>query len=146
MGGDYPTSGTESESNMGTDIDASFKVTEAWPGPVMFAGREIASGALVGDALKALPDGNILRRTFELSYGSDTVTWSSPIYDQTAVLYAVRGLESYWDAVTIGRNTVNPDGSNAWDPSDDRDHGYLVTKMTLDKLEFFIEHLMMFEP
>ncbi len=53
-------------------------------------------------------------------------------WDQTAVLYAVRGLNGkrigFWDTAPDGYMHVNEDGSNVWRVAPDKDHSYLVRK------------------
>ena len=71
-------------------------------------------------------------------------------WDQTAVLYAVRGLNGglagYWDLRSGGRVAVADDGSNAWRDTPDQQHSYLVKRMSPDKIASVIEGFMLESP
>lgn len=67
-------------------------------------------------------------------------------WDQTAVLYAVRGLSTYWTSVTKGYNHINPDGSNQWRSTPDKDHAYLVEKQPSASMAALIDDLMLQPP
>ena len=85
MGGTF-VSGRE--FNLYSDIPATRRAVEAWPTPIVFSGFEIGQGVGTGAGLRELPATNPLRRAYELFNGlADHPSW-----DQTAVLYAVRGL------------------------------------------------------
>jgi purine nucleosidase len=96
--------------------------------------------------LKKLPAGTPVRRAYELFNGlNNRQSW-----DQTAVLYAVRGLDGrladYWDLKSKGHLQVSEDGSNVWRESPDKVHSYLVKKMPPDKIAGVIEELMLQPP
>lgn len=87
-----------------------------------------------------------MRRGYELYNGlKHRQSW-----DQTAVLYAVRGLEGgladYWEVHSQGHLEVNEDGGNAWRDSPDKEHSYLVKKMPPEKIAAIIEDLMLHSP
>jgi len=101
---------------------------------------------MTGAGLKDLPESSPVRRAYELYNGlTDRQSW-----DQTAVLYAVRGLggglDDFWDLETEGHLHVNQDGSNEWRSSPDKDHVYLVEKMSPEEVAAYIEELMMRRP
>jgi len=101
---------------------------------------------MTGANLRQAPEETPVRRAYELYNGlNNRQSW-----DQTAVLYAVRGLEGglsdYWHLKTEGYLHVNQDGSNVWRTSPDKDHAYLVRKMDPKKIAVVIEELMLRQP
>jgi inosine-uridine nucleoside N-ribohydrolase len=155
MGGKYPAG---SESNFMVDPRATKYVVENWPTPIMFSGYEIGEELLTGQGLdEATPEDNPVRlayhlwdlqfaRRFEKDFDPETGIWPHSSYDQTAVLFAVRGLRNYWTAVSEGSNTIHTDGSNRWQVHPDKDHAYLVELMSREKLAGIIEELMIIPP
>ena len=134
MGGRYPSG---SESNFNVDPEATRTVVEEWPTPIMFSGYEIGEDVLTGSALWDAGEENPVRQAYHLwdlyfarrftpEFDPSTGIWPHSSFDQTAVLYAVRGLREYWDARTDGRNVILDDGSNSWQASPDADHAYLI--------------------
>ena len=111
MGGTF-VSGRE--FNFYSDIPAMRHAVEAWPTPIVFSGFEIGQGIGTGAGLRDLPATNPVRRAYELSNG---LTGHSS-WDQTAVLYAVRGLagklDDMWGLSSSGSVVVSADGSNQW--------------------------------
>ena len=96
-----------------------------------------------GSRAEEAPAGTPVRRAYELFNGlNNRQSW-----DQTAVLYAVRGLNGgladYWDLRSKGYLHVSEDGSNVWRESPDKAHSYLVKKMPPAKIAAVIEELML---
>ncbi len=150
MGGEYPTG---REANFLVDGPASKYLVEHWPTPIMFSGVELGQDVLTGPGLWELAVDHPVRsayhfwdlnfaRQFTPDFDPDSGIWPHSSYDQTAVLYAVRGLGDFWTAVTTGHNEVDEDGTNRWVESPDRDHSYLLPKMPNDSLAAIIEALM----
>lgn len=154
MGGRYPA-GTE--SNIAVDAEAARHVADAWPTPVTFSGYEVGEEVLTGPRLAAeTPEDNPVRvayhlwdlffaRRFTPEFDPEAGIWPHSSFDQTAVLFAVRGLRDYWTTVA-GRNTVAADGSNAWHPDPAGPHAYLVERMPREQLACLIEDLMVAPP
>ena len=143
MGGKFPEG---RGANLINDGPAAARAIADWPTPIIFSGWEIGQEILTGAGLQEKPKGTPVRRAYELYNGlNDRQSW-----DQTAVLYAVRGLEGglsdYWDLKTHGYLHVNQDGSNEWRTSPDKDHACLVRKMDPKKIAGVIEELMLREP
>ena len=143
MGGKMPEG---REANLIHDGPAAAYAIEHWPTPIVFSGWEIGQEIMTGAGLRQAPDGTPVRRAYELYNGlNDRQSW-----DQTAVLYAVRGLDGgladYWDLTSEGYLHVNQDGSNEWRTSPDKDHAYLVRKMDPKKIAAVIEELMLRQP
>ncbi|GAG15741.1 unnamed protein product, partial [marine sediment metagenome] len=140
MGGKFPEG---REANLINDGPAAAHAIANWPTPIIFSGWEIGQEIMTGAGLRKAPEGTPVRRAYELYNGlNNRQSW-----DQTAVLYAVRGLDGgladYWDLNTEGYLHVNEDGSNEWRTSPDKDHAYLIRKMDPKKIAEVIEELML---
>jgi len=143
MGGKIPEG---REANLIHDGPAAAYAIANWPTPIVFSGFEIGREIMTGAALKNVPADSPVRRGYELYNGlNHRESW-----DQTAVLYAVRGLDGgladYWDLQTEGCLHVNQDGSNEWRNSPDKAHAFLVRKMDPKKIAAVIEELMLRQP
>jgi purine nucleosidase len=143
MGGKIPEG---REANLVNDGPAAAEAIANWPTPIIFSGWEIGQEIMTGARLRAAPDNSPVRRAYELFNDlSDRQSW-----DQTAVLYAVRGLDGglddYWDLQSGGHLHVNEDGSNQWRESPDKDHAYLVRKMPPEQIAAVLEDLMLHTP
>lgn len=143
MGGKIPEG---QEANLIHDGPAAAYAIARWPTPIVFSGFEIGNKIMTGAKLRQVPTSSPVRRAYELYNGlNHRQSW-----DQTAVLYAVRGLDGgladYWDLATEGHLHVNDDGSNVWRKSPDKDHRYLVEKMAPQRIAAVIEELMLRPP
>jgi hypothetical protein len=139
MGGTF-VSGRE--FNFYVDAPATSRSVEAWPTPIVFSGFEIGQGIGTGAGLRDLAATNPVRRAYELFNGlTDRSSW-----DQTAVLYAVRGLagklDAMWDLSPSGSVVVSADGGDQWQAKPDRGHRYLIGKMPSADVARAIEALM----
>ncbi len=139
MGGRFPAG---REYNLEQDAKATIAAITNWPQPIVFSGFEIGEPIQTGAGLKATPEGNPVRRAYELYNGlNNRSSW-----DQTAALYAVRGLggglAEVWDVHTPGTNAVSPDGGNQWHDAPDGQHSYLVRKLPSEEVAKIIEQLM----
>jgi len=139
MGGKIPEG---REANLIHDGPAAAYAIANWPTPIVFSGWEIGNQIMTGAKLRNTPEKTPVRRAYQLYNGlRNRQSW-----DQTAVLYAVRGLDDYWDVVAKGHLHVNEDGSNAWRTSPDKNHAYLVRKKDPKKIAAVIEELMLRRP
>ena len=143
MGGKIPEG---REANLVHDGPAAAFAIANWPTLIVFSGWEIGQEIMTGAGLRKAPKGTPVRRAYELFNGlNHRQSW-----DQTAVLYAVRGLDGgladYWDVRTEGYLHVNPDGSNEWRTAPDKNHAYLARKMDPKKIAAVIEALMLRQP
>jgi len=143
MGGKIPAG---REANLVNDGAAAAYAIRHWPTPIVFSGFEIGKEIMTGAALNRVPETSPVRRAYQLFNGlKHRESW-----DQTAVLYAVRGLDGglddYWDLETEGYLHVNDDGSNEWRKSPDKPHAFLVRKMDPKKVAAAIEELMLRQP
>ena len=143
MGGKIPRG---REANLVHDGEAAQYAIENWPTPIIFSGFEIGVKVDTGAGLKSLPKNSPVRRGYELYNGlKDRHSW-----DQTAVLYAVRGLggglNEMWNLHQTGYCHVFPNGDNEWREQPDKQHAYLVEKLPPAKVAEVIEDLMRFQP
>ncbi|MGV3754687.1 MAG: nucleoside hydrolase [Verrucomicrobiota bacterium] len=138
-------------NNFTLDKPSSHYAVTRWPGLITFVGREVGSvpsGLQAGKRLAELPKDNIVRAAYE--YYFDGTVKDRHVADQTAVLYAVRGLRDYWDCEKRGYMDIQPDNTFLWRYEQDR-HQYLL-KRTVDgkpndrEIERVIEDLMMHAP
>jgi len=126
MGGFFPGN-SEGEWNFKQDGAAAKEAIENWPTPIMFSGAEVGSGVTTGTRLFSETDEqNPARKAYQLSV--DVGDGGRLSWDLTAVLYAARGLEPFFKAVSGGYNEVADDGVNFWKTSPNRGHAYLVKK------------------
>jgi purine nucleosidase len=143
MGGRFPEG---REANLINDGPAAAYAIQHWPTPIIFSGWEIGNEIMTGAGLRKATESSPVRRAYELYNGlKDRQSW-----DQTAVLYAVRGLDGgladYWDLRSGGRLEVAADGSNGWRDSPDRGHSYLVKKLPPHQVARVLETLMLEPP
>lgn len=139
MGGAFPQG---REWNLHRDAAAAQEAIGRWPTPIVFSGYEIGEKVLTGPALARLPERHIARRCYELYNGlQPRASW-----DQTAVLFAVRGEQGktseLWELSAEGCCLVAEDGSNTWKPSGPCRHRYLVPKAPAEQVARLIESLM----
>lgn len=142
MGGKYPAG---KEANFyRPDPASTVRVVRDFPRPIVFSGWEIGNAIQTGARLAETPKANPVRRGYALYLGGEKKTRAS--WDQTAVLYAVRGLRDYWRIETTGCCYVFEDGRNEWRDSPDKNHGYLIRRMPDSEIAGIIEDLMIRPP
>ena len=144
MGGSYPKG---KEPNFyRPDPASTVHAVGHWPAGVrvVFSGAEIGKPIQTGARLRETPAGNPVRIGYESYFRAPGRSRSS--WDQTAVLYAVRGLGDRWATETTGHCHVFPDGSNEWRPSPDKAQEYLKPKLPPNALAALIESLMLRPP
>ena len=115
MGGEYPRAGAP-EWNFALDPAAAAAVTGGWPGRTVYAGFEVGARVFVGNRVCTThPADSPVRRVFDQLYrcGNQQTEGS---WDPTAVHFAVYGAGALAPTGAGGRNTVAPDGGNAWLP------------------------------
>lgn len=134
------------EANIIHDPLPAKYAVEHWPTPIVFSGFEIGRDMLTGGALKSLPTSSPVRRAYELFNGIQPHN----SYDQTAALYAIRGLDGgldhLWDLHTTGYCHIDEKGANTWRESPNKDHAYLVEKAPKEEVAAVIEAFMLHEP
>lgn len=141
MGGAYPNGVWE--FNFGVDAASAGYVVDNWPTNMTFSGFEIGYNIMTGALLSSeTPESNPVRMAYQLHTSGE----SNYSFDQTSMLYAVRGKSWYWQTVATGRNQVNNIGGNRWQYLNDLDHNFLHPKATDYELEVEIENLMVKPP
>jgi hypothetical protein len=148
MGGKFPNGlfpDGGGEYNVGYDTFASVRAINDWPTPVVFSGFEIGASIKTGAGLRDLPEESPVRAAYRLFNGlEDRESW-----DQTAVLYAVRGARDYWTESAPGQNLMHarvPQGYNEWLAAPRGRHRHLLEKMPPRDLARLIEDLMLQPP
>jgi inosine-uridine nucleoside N-ribohydrolase len=144
MGGKFPDGrfpDGDGEYNLKIDPVASMRAMNDWPTPVVFSGFEIGQQVLTGKGLAGLPETNPVRAAY-LHFNGLTHRQS---WDQTAVLYAVRGARDYWTESEPGLALMHAPGRlgyNEWIPTPRKSHRYLIAKMPPADMARIIEELM----
>jgi len=149
MGGKFPDGlwpDGGSEYNIGYDTYASMRVAGDWPTPAVFSGFEIGANLKTGARLRQLPQDSPVREAYRRFNGlEDRESW-----DQSAVLYAVRGARDYWHESEPGLVLVHARAGgqayNQWLPHPGARHRYLLESMPPAALSQVIEDLMLQPP
>lgn len=147
MGGVFPAGhfdNGEGEYNLKITPAATQHAINHWPTPVVFSGYEIGEPVQTGAGLERTADSSPVRRGYALYNGlGDRNSW-----DQTAVLYAVRGAGGRWDLSPTGVCHVPKDsqGCHYWREDPAGKHRYLIEKMPPEDIAAEIEALMTAEP
>ena len=130
------------EFNLVSDGPAAAYAISHWPTPIVFSGHEIGNAIMTGPGLKKVGAATPVHRAFELYNG--LALRSS--FDQTAVLYAVRGLDgglaNLWSLQSHGYLDVANDGSDVWRNAPKSQQAYLVEKAPAVNVAKVIENLM----
>lgn len=141
--GKFPDGG--GEYNVMWDTIASVRAINDWPTPIVFSGFEIGVRLKSGARLAETPESNPVRAAYLHYHGlKDRESW-----DQSAVLFAVRGARDYWDLSEPGLCLMHArvsHGYNEWIPTPRKEHRYLLEKMPVDQLSRVIEDLMIAPP
>lgn len=106
--------------------------------PITFSGFEIGNKIKTGKVFNRLDENSPLYQGF--MHFSKNAPWvkenykgeilDNASYDQTAVLYAVRGgLGTYWDKVENGHCEIDENGDNRWVEGEKTNHSYLILKL-----------------
>jgi purine nucleosidase len=144
MGGKFPNGrfdDGEGEYNLRVDRAAALRVMNDWPTPAVFSGFEIGDRVKTGKALRSSPGTSPVRAAYLHFNGlTDRESW-----DQTAVLYAVRGAGAYWTESEPGLALMHvglTTGYNEWIPTSRKAHRYLIEKAPPAEVARVIEELM----
>ena len=141
MGAEYPKG---EEWNIKLSPDASKLVAEKWPTTVVYSGFEIGVAIMTGERLVTeTPEHSPVRMAFATNPDLDAKK-NRHSWDQTAVLFAVRGLKDYW---TIGSGTIQiaDDGKNSW-VAGGKTRKYLIAKKPVPDMKKVIEDMMVAPP
>ena len=153
MGGEYPE-GDQEWNFWGSMEGVTRSVFEKVDLPVVFTGYEIGVKVKTGSIFNKIPKYHPLYLGYY--HFSKNAPWmeeyfkggilDNSTYDQTAVLYAVRGgVGTYWDKVTNGFNEIDENGSNRWIDGEPTNQSYLRLIAEPDGLAEKIEEYMLFD-
>jgi inosine-uridine nucleoside N-ribohydrolase len=151
MGGHFPSG--EWEWNFNGDMPGVTRyVLENLTIPIVFSGFELGVQVGTGPRFHELDPGHPLYIGY--MHFSEHASWmkdryvpgkitANASYDQTAVLYAVRGGEGiYWDKVENGLCVADDEGGNKWVESNkSTHHAYLVLKKSPEEMADIIYSL-----
>jgi inosine-uridine nucleoside N-ribohydrolase len=148
MGGKFPDgkfAHGNGEYNVMWDTVASVRAINDWPTQVIFSGFEIGARVMSGARLRETPETNPVRTCYQHYNGlANRESW-----DQTAILYAVRGAGDYWALSEPGFCLMHHQvthGYNEWLPTANKQHRYLLEKMPPQELGKVIDELMIQPP
>jgi hypothetical protein len=135
MGGNFMGDPPKDNLDLGNvnfqfDSVATLYAINNWPGVLVFAGREVCSVPScleVGENLAKTPSNNPVRRAYELYFNGKLK--NRHVADLVTVLYAVRGLQDYWDIQTNGYMDIQPDMTFEWKFDKNKSQAYLKKKM-----------------
>jgi hypothetical protein len=148
MGGKFPDGrfkNGDGEYNLRVDALASLRALNDWPTPVVLSGFEIGARVHTGRRLRTLPETSPVRAAYLHFNG----LLNRESWDQTAVLYAVRGAGPFWSESEPGlclMHVAGKSGYNEWIPAPRKGHRYLVEKMAPAEVARAIEDLMLRAP
>jgi inosine-uridine nucleoside N-ribohydrolase len=125
MGGAFPT--VMAEYNIKIDLDASKRLFDRWPTPIVLSGYEIGASILY-------PAASIEK---DFAYAPDhpippayraykKMPYDRPTWDLTAVLYAVRPERGYFSLSPEGRVHVDDGGFTRFTPEKGGPHRFLT--------------------
>ncbi len=137
MGGNF--SRRQTEANLVWDAPASTYAIDHWPTPVVFSGWEIGAAIYTGSTLADVPATSPVRRAYELYRGRVGGTRES--WDQSAVLFAVRGAGGYWSLSPPGR-VRSENGVTSFTADPDGRHRYLIEKAAPKDIAAELDRLM----
>ncbi len=144
MGAGFPKG---DEWNIKIAPDASKLVSETWPTPIVYSGDEIGQAVRTGSRLLTeAPANSPVRASFENHPFVDKSTKDRQSWDQTAMLYAVRGTQDLWRLESTGYNFIDETGKNEWRRDTDKDHSYLILNKPAAEVKKVIEDLMVAPP
>ncbi|MBE0653302.1 MAG: nucleoside hydrolase, partial [Bacteroidales bacterium] len=153
MGGHFPE-GKEEWNFWGNMPGVTRAVFENVKVPVVFLGYEIGVVIKTGEVFNALNPLHPLYLGFR--YFSEHAPWmnenyrglilDNASYDQTAVLYAVKGgLKDWWEKVQGGFCEVDENGDNRWVKGKKTNHSYLELTADPEVMAAIIEAYMLYD-
>ncbi len=151
MGGQFPKGKDEWNFNGNMPGVTKFVLNNLMV-PVTFSGFEIGSQIKTGAIFNNIDDQTPLYQGF--LYFSEHAPWikdqfegkilDNSTFDQTAVLYAVKGgVGTYWDKVEGGFCEADDTGGNKWVKRENSNHSYLKLKESPEVMATLIEVIML---
>jgi inosine-uridine nucleoside N-ribohydrolase len=123
--------------------DAAQLVAREWPTTVVYSGFEIGNEIMTGERLMTEAKDSPVKVAFETNPMVDSLK-NRHSWDQTAVLFAVRGARDYW-TVQEGSIDIADDGKNRW-TDQGQDRFYLKKKKAVPEMKKIIEDMMVAPP
>lgn len=153
MGGEYPE-GDQEWNFWGGMEGVTRYVFDNVELPIVFTGYEIGVRVKTGSIFNKIPEYHPLYRGYY--HFSKNAPWmeeyfegdilDNSTYDQTAVLYAVKGeVGTFWEKITGGYNKIEEDGSNRWIEGEPTNQSYLRLIVEPELLAEKIEEYMLFD-
>jgi inosine-uridine nucleoside N-ribohydrolase len=151
MGGQFPQG--EKEWNFNGDMPGVTKyVLQHITVPITYSGYEVGAAIKTGEEFNRTDPNTPLYVGF--MYFSEHASWvnsafkgkilDNSTFDQTAVLYAVRGgVGSYWAKITGGKCVADDFGGNTWIEDSSSGQSYLKLIMDGEELAVLIESFML---
>jgi hypothetical protein len=151
MGGKFPEGENEWNFDGGMSGVTKF-VLENVELPIIFSGYEVGIQIKTGEVFNRIKHNHPLYLGYY--HFSKNAPWmkeyfkgsilDNSTYDQTAVLYAVRGGEGiFWEKINNGYCQVNEKGDNKWIFGEPGNQSYLVLKKDPEEMAALIEDLML---
>jgi len=151
MGGKFPSGKGEWNFN-GNMENVTHFVFENLNVPVVFSGFEIGVRIKTGQVFNDFKEDTPLSVGY--LYFSEHAVWmkgsfadeisDNSTFDQTAVLYAVRGgLGQYWEKAEGGYCEIDPNRDNRWVFGEKTNQSYLILKEEPEKMAELIESIML---
>ncbi len=151
MGGQFPSGKSEWNFN-GNMPGVTEYVLDKIKVPVTFSGYEIGLGIKTGEVFNSIDQNSPLYIGYK--HFSKNASWinqnykgkilGNATYDQTAVLYAVRGgIGTLWDRIEGGYCQPDKTGGNQWIAGPKTHHSYLRLKASNEEMAKLIETLML---
>ncbi len=119
-------------------------VIDKWPGKIVFSTHSIGAAIRTGARMQNAPGASPVRDAYWYYHRRWEALRSS--WDQTAVLFAVRGKKNYWRINSRGGLSVDKKGKSRWKKNLKRDHSHLKPQMSNSRLAKVIDDLMMTKP
>jgi inosine-uridine nucleoside N-ribohydrolase len=154
MGGQFPSGKWEWNFNGNMPGVTQF-VFEQIELPVVFSGYELGVKIKTGAVLNSIDKKHPLHIGYY--HFSQHAPWMKDVYvegkisanatyDQTAVLYAVRGgIGTWWEKIEGGYNQPDEEGGNIWIEGDKSNHSYLKLITPPEIMGKLIDSLMLFD-
>ncbi len=153
MAGNFENPNHE-EFNVRIHLAGAQFIAEEWPGEIVYSGYEIGHPILTGEGLNAFdPEINPVAMAYKLyrgTSGGQGVIGDRNSWDQTAVYYAVRGVEHegqpIWSVSDRGHVSFSDTGRTEFSPDAGSDRRYLIQEMSVSATGEIIEELMVRPP
>lgn len=143
MGGRFPTGG---EWNIQQDVPSAQIVASEWPSPVVYSGGEVGGSIRTGHTLRQTPASNPVRRAYELARSILDANFNRPSWDQTAMLFAIRGGQGLFTLSEPGTVQFEGNGNTRFTPGAGGRHRYLRKVASDREIAEIIERLMSTAP